>query len=119
MTRILLVIMSEDEERIRTSLNFAKNQMQAGNEITMVFWGPSEKALATNDQPQKEYNSLASLKPKACVNTAKRYNLEVKLSGDIGIDSDRRIYNKKYRRRLWDNHILGQKQWLPWHLITF
>ncbi|MEM0155657.1 MAG: hypothetical protein QW597_03535 [Thermoplasmataceae archaeon] len=83
MVKIMLIIMSEDEERIRMPLNFSKNQSQAGNEIRIVFWGPSEKTLATNDQLRKEYNSLGTVKPKAYVNTSKKYNLETKLSRDI------------------------------------
>ncbi|MEM3262360.1 MAG: DsrE family protein [Conexivisphaerales archaeon] len=77
--------MSEDEERIRMPLNFAKSQIQVGNEIRIVFWGPSEKALAGNSQLIKEYNSLGNVKPKACVNSAKKYNLEAKLSSDIDL----------------------------------
>ncbi|MEM0157361.1 MAG: hypothetical protein QXN26_04770 [Thermoplasmataceae archaeon] len=83
MARIMLIIMSEDEERIRMPLNFAKNQVQMGNEIRITFWGPSEKTLATSDKLQNEYISLASVKPKACVNTARKYNLEAKLLSGI------------------------------------
>ncbi|MEM0097879.1 MAG: hypothetical protein QW338_05385 [Conexivisphaerales archaeon] len=85
MAKILLLIMSEDEERIRMPLNFAKSQIQVGNEIRIVFWGPSEKSLADNSQFVKEYNSLGKVKPKACVNLAKKYNLEEKLSSDIDL----------------------------------
>ncbi|MEM0086728.1 MAG: DsrE family protein [Candidatus Micrarchaeaceae archaeon] len=83
MVKILLIVMSEEEEKIRMPLNFIKNQSQAGNEIRVIFWGPSEKTLAANDQLRKEYNSFATVKPKACVNSAKKYNLDAKLSSDI------------------------------------
>lgn len=50
MSKILLIVMRGDEDRIRMPLNFAKNQMEKGNEIGIVFWGPSEKTLANVDQ---------------------------------------------------------------------
>jgi len=78
---MLLIVMSGDEDRIRMPLNFAKNQMKKGNEIRIVFWGPSEKTLADSDQLRKEYSLLGSL--KACINTAKKYNIEAKLSADL------------------------------------
>ena len=79
---MLLIIMNEEEEeRIRMPLSFTKNQIQLGNEIRVVFWGPSERTIAANDQLRKEYNSV--VKPKACVNSAKKYGLEGKLSQDL------------------------------------
>ncbi|MEM0291550.1 MAG: hypothetical protein QXG55_04900 [Thermoplasmata archaeon] len=83
MAKILLIIMSGDEEKIMMPLNFAKNQIQAGNEIRIVFWGPSEKILANNEKLRKEYNSLVAGKVRACINSAKKYNLEMKLSNEV------------------------------------
>jgi hypothetical protein len=37
MAKILLIIMSEEEEMIRMPLNFIKNQAQKGNDIRVVF----------------------------------------------------------------------------------
>lgn len=37
MAKILLIIISEEEEKIRMPLNFIKNQAQKGNDIRVVF----------------------------------------------------------------------------------
>ncbi|MGC8558794.1 MAG: hypothetical protein ACP5NC_07400 [Nitrososphaeria archaeon] len=81
MAKMLLIIMNEDEERIRMPLSFAKNQIQLGNEIRAVFWGPSERAMAGNDQLRRECSSIVKL--KACINSAKKYGLESKLFYDL------------------------------------
>ncbi|MEM3227213.1 MAG: DsrE family protein [Thermoplasmata archaeon] len=83
MTKILLIIMSEEEEKIRMPLSFAKNQIQNRNEIRIVFWGPSEKTLADNETLQESYRSLSTIKPKACENTAKAHGLVEKLSKNL------------------------------------
>ena len=80
MAKMLLIIMSEEEERIRMPLNFIKNQAQKGNDIRVVFWGPSERTLSNSEALQESYRSLAPIEPKACVNTAKANGLVETLS---------------------------------------
>jgi len=71
MAKILLIILSEKEEKIRMTPNFVKNQAQKGNEVRVVFWGPSERTLSSSEALQESYRFLYAVKPKACMNTAK------------------------------------------------
>ncbi|MEM0141703.1 MAG: DsrE family protein [Thermoplasmatales archaeon] len=80
MAKILLIIMSEEEEKIKMPLNFIKNQSEKGNEIRVVFWGSSEKTLANNQALQESFRSLGQIGPKACVNTAKANGIADQLS---------------------------------------
>lgn len=80
MVKILLIVMSADEEKLRMPLHFSKNQTEAGNEVRVVLWGPSEKAVANNEALQESYSALGAIKPKACINTAKAQGLTEKLS---------------------------------------
>lgn len=80
MAKILLIIMSAEEEKIRMPLNFIKNQAQKGNDIRVIFWGPSEKTMSNNEALQESYKSLGPIEPKACVNTAKADGLVDTLS---------------------------------------
>ncbi len=85
MAKMLLIVMSGDKDIISMPLNFAKNQMGEGNEVRVVFWGPSERTLANRDQLRREYSLLGSTKPKACINTARKYGLEAELSSDLDL----------------------------------
>ena len=85
MVKILLIVMSAEEEKIRMPLNFSKNQTEAGNEIRIVLWGPSEKVVANSETLQESYSALGAIKPKACVNTAKGQGLVEKLSKNFDL----------------------------------
>ena len=80
MAKILLIIMSEEEEKIRMPLNLIKNRAQKGNDIRVVFWGPSEKTLSNSEALQESYRSLDHIELKACVNSAKANGLVDTLS---------------------------------------
>jgi len=83
MVNILLLIVSREEEKIALPLNLAKTQIKAGNNIRVVFWGPSQETLSDNNELRKEYVSTLNEKPKGCINYAKKHNIETKLSDDI------------------------------------
>lgn len=80
MVKMLLIVMSADAEKLEMPLHFSKNQTEAGNEVRVVLWGPSEKAVAEDEALQERYKALGAIKPKACVNTAKAHGLVEKLS---------------------------------------
>lgn len=80
MAKILLIIMGEEEEKIRMPLSFMKNQAQKWNDIRVVFRGASERTLSNSEALQESYRSLGAIKTKACVNTANANGLVENLS---------------------------------------
>ncbi|MEM4104500.1 MAG: hypothetical protein QW062_05350 [Thermoplasmatales archaeon] len=83
MAKILPIIMSEEEERIKMLLNFIKNQSEKGNEIGVVFLGQSEKTLAICKVFKENSRPLRQIEPKACVNTVKANSTVDQLSRNI------------------------------------
>ncbi|MGC8651912.1 MAG: hypothetical protein ACP5UH_01525 [Candidatus Micrarchaeia archaeon] len=80
MVKMLLVVMSGDEEKLKMPLTFAKKQTETGNEVRVVLWGPSERAVANSEALQESYSALGAIKPKACINIAKAQGVDEKLS---------------------------------------
>ncbi|MCW1301921.1 MAG: hypothetical protein OH316_02185 [Candidatus Parvarchaeota archaeon] len=79
----MLIVISGEEEKLKMPLNFSKTQTEAGNEIRIILWGPSERTIANNETLKESYKSLGGIKPKACVNSAKAQGIVEKLSKDF------------------------------------
>jgi hypothetical protein len=80
MVKILTLIVSGEEEKIRTALTFSKRQSEAGHEIRVLLFGPSEKTVASNEKLESEFRSMGAIRPKACVFVAKNAGVDDKLS---------------------------------------
>ncbi|EQD46209.1 protein containing DUF1291, partial [mine drainage metagenome] len=49
MTKILTIITSADKEKVNLALGFSKRQKESGNDIRILFFGPSEKLVAEDE----------------------------------------------------------------------
>ncbi len=80
MAKILSLIISKEQEKIEMALNFSKRQKDAGNDIQVLFFGPSEKVLVeNNDLYEKVNNEFKEFKPSACIFIAEQVDKEGKL----------------------------------------
>ena len=83
MAKVLVVIVSKEDEKINLAFNFAKRQSEAGHDIRVILFGPSESTVAGSEEFLKEFGELGAIKPKACVYIAKSASIEDKLSKDF------------------------------------
>ncbi|BCS91349.1 MAG: hypothetical protein ARM1_0806 [Candidatus Micrarchaeota archaeon] len=79
MSKFLAIIMSYDTEKIQLGLMFYQNMKMAGHSVRVAFFGPSERALAEDQELKKMVEALQE-KPKACVLCAKQYSIENKIN---------------------------------------
>jgi hypothetical protein len=80
MAKILSLVISKEAEKIEMALNFSKRQKDAGNDIRVLFFGPSEKALIENGELyEKVSNDFKEFRPSACVFIAEQVDKEKKL----------------------------------------
>jgi hypothetical protein len=79
MAKIIVVVVSAEHEKINIALAFAKRQSEAGNDIRVLLFGPSEKAVAEDIELMNKFLEISSIKPKACIYVAKNAGIEEKL----------------------------------------
>jgi hypothetical protein len=79
MAKVLVVIVSGEEEKINLALNFAKRQHDTGHDIRVILFGPSEAKVASNKELLEKFEQLGAIKPKACVYIAKSASVEDRL----------------------------------------
>ncbi|MCL4380939.1 hypothetical protein M1141_01545 [Candidatus Marsarchaeota archaeon] len=80
MAKILSLVISTEREKIEMALNFSKRQKEAGNDVEVLFFGPSERVLAENSELyEKVSNEFKEFKPSACVFIAEQVDKEDKL----------------------------------------
>ncbi len=79
MAKILVVIVSSEDEKINVALNFAKRQSEAGHDIRVILFGPSEAKVAGSEELMKKFGELGAIRPKACVYVAKGAAVDGKL----------------------------------------
>ncbi|MGC8495836.1 MAG: hypothetical protein ACP5MX_01335 [Candidatus Micrarchaeia archaeon] len=80
MAKIIVIIVSAENDKINVALNFAKRQSEAGSDMRVLLFGPSEKAVAESPDLMSRFLELGSIKPKACTFVAKNAGIEEKLS---------------------------------------
>jgi hypothetical protein len=80
MAKVLVVIVSSEDEKINLALNFAKRQSEAGHDIRVMLFGPSEARVAGSEDLLRRFGELGAIKPKACVYVAKGASIEDRLS---------------------------------------
>lgn len=80
MTKILSIILSKETEKITLGINFSSRQKQAGHEVRVLFFGPSETVVANDEEISKLVGSTFSgEKPAACIFVAQGAKIEEKL----------------------------------------
>ncbi len=84
MTKILTIIMSADREKVKLALGFSKRQKESGNDMRILFFGPSEKLVAEDAELQQLVKETSAvIPPKACVFVAQNSHVEDKLKEHI------------------------------------
>ncbi|MCL4404841.1 MAG: hypothetical protein M1544_01665 [Candidatus Marsarchaeota archaeon] len=86
MTKILSIISSKEKEKISLGLNFSARQKQAGHDVRVLFFGPSEVSVANDEELGKLIqDSFGGEKPSACVFVAQNAQIEEKLSKKLNL----------------------------------
>ncbi len=80
MAKVLVVIVSGEEDKINVALNFARRQSEAGHDMRVILFGPSEAKVAGSEELMKKFEELGAIKPKACIYVAKGASVDEKLS---------------------------------------
>jgi Uncharacterized protein conserved in archaea len=82
MVKLLTIVVSQEPEKINLAIGFSKRQKDKGHEVRLLFFGPSESAIADNPELAKQVAESfpGAERPKACVFVAERANIKEKLS---------------------------------------
>ncbi len=84
MAKILTMITSGDKEKIMLALGFSKRQKEHGNDVRVLFFGPSEKLVADDTEIGRMVNDVSAvIPPKACIFVAQNSNVEEKLKKHV------------------------------------
>ncbi len=83
MAKIICIVMSGEKQRVNMSLAFTKKMKEDGNEMRILFWGPSEKLIAEDEEIRNKVKEASSLlHPKACMNFVKNMNIDSSILED-------------------------------------
>ncbi|MEM0154693.1 MAG: hypothetical protein QW814_02560 [Methanothrix sp.] len=86
MTKILSIITSKEKEKISLGVIFSARQKQAGHEVRVLFFGPSEVAVANEEDIGKLIkDSLGDEKASACIFVAQSAKIEDKLGKKVNL----------------------------------
>ena len=84
MTKILAIVTSADKEKIKLALGFGRRRKESGDDIRVLFFGPSEKMVAEDVELQELVESVSAvIPPKACIFVAQGSGVEEKLKSHM------------------------------------
>jgi|YelNatPaOPRAMG01_1025707.scaffolds.fasta_scaffold444799_2 hypothetical protein len=86
MTKILSIISSKEKEKIMLGITFSSRQRQAGHDVRVLFFGPSESSIANDEELSKlTENSFGNDKAAACIFVAQSAKIEDKLGSKVNL----------------------------------
>ena len=86
MTKILSIISNKEKDKISLGINFSVRQQQAGHDVRVLFFGPSEVAVASDEELGKLVgDSFKDGKPSACIFVAQNAKIEDKLGEKLNL----------------------------------
>jgi hypothetical protein len=86
MTKILSIISSREKEKVNLGISFSSRRRQAGHDVRVLFFGPSEITMAENDDIAKlTSESFSENKAAACIFVAQNAKIEEKLKDKVDL----------------------------------
>ncbi|MCL5442180.1 MAG: hypothetical protein M1603_00645 [Candidatus Marsarchaeota archaeon] len=84
MTKVLAIVTSADKDKIELALGFSRRRKESGDDIRVLFFGPSEKMVAENAELQELVKKVSAvIPPKACIFVAQSSGVEDKLKSHM------------------------------------